>query len=195
MRRQVLYHHIDAANDSDYHVTRDPELPDGVDFTSGERIRKRVPNPLVFHVDYPTRSALPHFVAETIPVLSDRLVQTLRSAGVTNFQVFPAVIRNPKKRLEWRGYWAFNAIGVLAAASLRLSKYDTIMRGDRKSGIAPMLGFHRLVLTKKKTGGAAMFRLAESRDILLIHTRVLDHIVANRPPGGWGFDETKIETV
>lgn len=192
----VLYHHIDSPNDSDYHVTREPELPDDLDFVYGKRLKGKVPNPLVFEVDYPTKQDIPHFIGETIPVFSDALVKVIRSAGVDNFQTFPALLRNPDNGTEWSGYSVFHEFGLIAAANFEKSDYDMIMEGDAQGGVAtPLAGFRLLVLDKKKTRNVAMFRLAESPDTLLIHDRVLTHIKKNRPPDGWGFDATEIETV
>lgn len=191
----ALYHQISPSTLSDYSVTDEPDLPGEIEFIDGTRIDESLPNPLEFAVDYPSREELPHFVGMTIPVMSDSLVKVIRSAGVDNFQVFPAVLRNPEIGEEWDGYWAVNVIGLIAAANLDKSKADTIMEGDSEGVGVPLLGFHTLVLDKKKTRNSAMFRLAESSDILLVHDRVLAHIKKNRPKNGWGFEATEIETV
>jgi hypothetical protein len=190
----VLYHHIDSANDSDYQVTREPEMPDEQDFVYGKKFKGKVPKPLVFEVDYPTRKDVPHFIGETIPVFSDALVKVFRSAGVDNFQTFPAVLRN-EKGTEWDGFQVFHEVGLIAAASFDKSEYDMIMEGDPAGVSTPLAGFRLLVLDRKKTRNVAMFRLAESPDTLLIHDRVLAHIKKNSPPDGWGFDATEVETV
>jgi hypothetical protein len=191
----VLYHHIDSSNTDDYRVTKEPELPDGQQFAYGVKMKGDVPEPLVFEVDYPTREQVPHFVCATIPVFSDALVAMVRSAGVENFEVYRAVLRNPHTGAEWDGYSVFHEIGLIAAADLDKSQYDTIMAGHSKGVVTPLAGFQLLVLDHRKTRNAAMFRLAESPDMLLIHDRVLAHIKKHRPPGGWGFDATEIETV
>lgn len=192
----VLYHHIDSPNDDDYHVTQEPQLPDDLDFVYGKKFKGKVPMPLVFEVDYPTREHVPHFIGETIPVFSDALIKVVRSAGIDNFQSFPALLRNPETGAEWGGYSVFHEFGLIAAANFDKSEYDMIMEGDAEGGVStPLAGFHVLVLDKKKTRNVAMFRLAESPDTLLIHDRVLAHIRKHRPPNGWGFDATEIETV
>jgi hypothetical protein len=191
----VLYHHIDSANDSDYQVTKEPKLPGDRDFVYGKKHTGKLPRPVVFEVNYPTRKAVPHFIGETIPVFSDSLIKVFRSAGVTNFQAFPALLRNPDTDAAWDGFSVFHEFGLIAAADLDRSEYDMIMDGDPGGVSTPLAGFHVLVLDKKQTRNAAMFRLAESPDTLLIHARVLQHIKKHRPPGGWGFDATAIEAV
>jgi hypothetical protein len=190
----VLYHHIQAANTLDYSVKNEPKLPDGREFVYGVKMDGTVPNPLVFEVDHPSKDELPHFVSMIIPVFSDLLVKTIRAAGVENFQVFPAVLRNPAVGTDWDGYWVFHEIGLIAAANLEKSEADTIMEGDPGGVDTPLMGFHELVLDKKKTRSALMFRLAESPDILLIHDRVMSHIDASRPPNGWRFMATEIQS-
>lgn len=189
----ILYHYIDASTLSDYTVTKEPQLPNDIEFIDGERIEQKLPNPLVFEVNYPSKEKLPHFVGMTIPVLSTLLVDTLRSAGVENFQVVPAVLRNPKINAEWGGYWAFNVIGLIAAANLELSEMDTIEEDDAED--VPLMAFQVLVLDKSETRNASMFRLAENPGMLLIHDRVLQHLIKHRPANGWGFVGTEIETV
>jgi hypothetical protein len=191
----VLYHHIDSANDSDYQVTQEPKLPDDLDFVFGKKFKGKVPRPLVFEVNYPTRNDVPHFIGETIPVFSDSLIKVFRSAGVDNFQTFPALLRNPETGAEWDRFSVFHEFGLIAAADFDKSEYDMIMEGDPEGVSTPLAGFHVLVLDKKKTRNVAMFRLAESPDTLLIHTHVLQHIRKHRPPDGWGFDATDIEVV
>ncbi len=190
----MLYHHIDSSKSDEHSVTGEPALPGEISFIKGAHIGAVLSDPLVFEVDYPSREALPHFVGITIPVFSTSLVETFRSAGVENFQVFPAVLRNPAIGAEWGGYWAFNVIGVLVAADLEKSNADTILGGDPQGVSAPLLGFKELVLEKKRARNMPMFRLAESPSILLIHDHVLAHIKARRPPNGWGFEATEIET-
>lgn len=190
----ILYHHIAASKSAGYSVTAEPALPDGGQFVYGRAMAASVPDPLVFEVSYPSRDELPHFIARTLPVFSTRLVDTFRSAGVENFQVFPAVLRNAELGVEWDEYWVFNVIGLIAAADLERSNADTLMEGGSK-GAPALLAFHELVLDQSKTRNVLMFRLAESPHMLLVHDRVLAHIKNRRPESGWGFEATEIETI
>ena len=190
----ILYHKIEADNYSDYGVTKNPRFPMGVSFMSGVKITESLSDPLIFEVDNPSQDELPHLLGDTIPIVSDHLLQTLKDCGVDNFQVFPAVLRNPELGVEWKGYWAFNVIGLLAAANLGESEGDTIMEGDPGGVEVPLIGFLNVVLDKDKTCDMSMFRLAESPDIILIHHKIATHIVENRPPNGWGIDLTEVES-
>ncbi len=191
----MLYYKIDSSNKSDYSVKKEPKLPDGREFVYGMKMDGPVPAPLVFEVDFPSKDDLPHFVAQIHPVLSDVLVKTIQSAGVENFQIFPAILRNPEVGIDWDGYWMFHEFGLIAAANLEKSKADTIMGGSPGGVSVPLMGFHTLVLDKEKTRNVSMFRLAESPGLLLVHERVMSHIRANRPAKGWGFVSTEVEAI
>jgi len=190
-----LYHQITTDNYLDYGVTKNPKLPGGVSFLAGAQIQGPLPSPLVFQVDFPTRQDVPHLLGDSIPIVSDYLSKTLRGCGVDNFQLFPAVLRNPKTRIEWDGFWAFNAIGLVAAAKMDKSKSDLLMEGDPEGVDVPLRAFTDLVLDAKKTRGLLMFRLAEAPPTLLIEDRVNKYIDAHDPPDGWGFDAIEVPAV
>jgi len=190
----ILYQRIEPDNFSDYGVTGKPELPGDVSFLRGARIMQTLPDPLVFEVDYPKGEEPPHLLGDVIPIASDTLVRELRNAGVDNFEVFPAVLRNPSTGKEWRNFWAFNELGLVAWVNMQESEYDTIMKGSAGGVRTPLLGFHKIVLDSKKVrDDLLMFRLAESPGALIIHDRVDKHLVAHTPPGGWRFDAVDVE--
>ena len=190
----ILYQRIEPDNFSDYGVTQKPDLPGDVSFLRGARITEKLPNPLVFEVDYPKSEEPPHLLGDVIPIASDRLVRELRNAGVDNFETFPAVLHNPSTRKEWKDFWAFNALGLVAWVNMEESEYDTIMKGSSKGVRTPLVGFHTIVHDKTKTrDDLLMFRLAESPSALIIHDRVDKHLVAHTPPGGWRFDAIDVD--
>lgn len=191
----ILYHQIKPDIYLDYGVTQNPELPDEVSFIAGRIIGEPLSEPLVFEVDFPSDVEIPHFIGDYIPVFSDFLVKILRSGGVDNFQVFPALLQNPETGQEWSGFWAFNAIGLVPAANRELSEGTILMEGDEEGVEIPLIAFNKIVLDKAKTYGFLMFRLAESPKTLIIHHKIEEHIDANRPPNGWNFMATDIETV
>lgn len=189
-----VYQQIEPDNYADYGVTQNPELDSDVSFIDGARITEPLPNPLVFEVNFPKGESPPHFLGDSIPLFSDRLVQVLRKAGADNFEAFPAVLRNPDTGAEWRDYWAVNVLGLVAWANLEESEYDTLMDGDPEGVETPLLGFHTIVLDRRKTrDDLLMFRLAESPSTLIIHDRVDKIIDANRPPDGWRFDAIEVD--
>jgi hypothetical protein len=189
-----MYYIIEPDNFDNYGVTRNPPLDDDISFIDGVLLAN-VPSPLVFEVNYPTAARPPHLLGDTIPVISDVLLRVLRDAGVDNFQAFVAILRNPATHSEWKDYWALNVIGQLDAANMQASTFDIIMEGDAEGVESPLVAFDTLVLDEKKTSNALMFRLTQSPDTLLWHDRVLEHVVAATPTGGWGFDATEVDCV
>lgn len=190
----ILYRRIAPDNFSNYGVTKEPELPRSVSFFRGAVIEDQLTTPLVFEVNYPAGTEPPHLLGILIPIVSSQLLEVLRAAGVDNFQVFPAVLRNPDTGAEWGGFWAFNTLGLVSWVSMPESTYDTIMKGSAGGVNTPLLGFQTIVLDKNKTrDDVLMFRLAESPHSLLIHDRVYKHLVANTPPGKWRFKSWGID--
>jgi hypothetical protein len=190
-----LYHQITPDNYLDFGVTKNPKLPDHVSFLTGALITRALAKPLVFQVDFPSRDEVPHLIGDRIPVASDYLVKTLQGCGVDNFQVFPAVLRNPKTHADWDGFCAFNALGLVAAAKLDRSRSDVIMEADPEGAEPALRAITDLTLDARKTRGLLMFRLAEDPTILLIHDRVNRYIDQHDPPDGWGFDAVEVPAV
>lgn len=90
-------------------------------------------------------------------LMSKRLVATLQSAGVKNLQIFPAEI---KHNLTVEIIHNFVVVNVLAMVSCAdLSKSDATALADAN-----------------KTGGALMFRLAESRIDVIVAEQVAKQI-------------------
>jgi hypothetical protein len=190
----ILYQRIQPDNFSDYGVTKNPKLSGDVSFIDGAKIEEPLPKRLIFEVDYPAGEEPPHFLGDVVPVFSDRLVETLREAGVDNFEAFPAVLRNPDTGKEWKNFWAVNTLGLVSWVNLKHSEYDTLMKASPAGVGVPLLGFTTIVLDKKKTrDDLLMFRLAESPSTLLIHDRVFQYLVAHTPPGKWRFDAFDVE--
>ena len=189
----LVYHQIEPDNWVKEGVTQKPQLPPDVSFIKGAHIGAALPARLVFEVDFVARADVPHFIGDTIPVFSDFLVKTLFAAGVSNFQVFAAVLHSTVSGQEWEGFWAVNVVGLVRAALLKKSDYDTLMEGDPDGIDVPLLAFNELVLDRRKVGKLPMFRLAESPSVLLIHDRINTWIDDHPPDDGWGFDATLIE--
>jgi hypothetical protein len=181
-----------------------PLLPDGrsVSFLSGEEITVPIPKPLRIDVEMIKRKktagasgaakrATPtpvlkskakreivlgqYLAGPDIVVISRDFLEILKLAGVSNFQVFPAILSHKKSKRTWRKYYAFNAIGLHDAALLELSGYTVLSEeADRKY---PLLDFKRLLFSKQKLeGGPKMFRLAHAPERLYVSGDVFDAI-------------------
>jgi len=99
-------------------------------------------------------------------VMSERMVDVLRDAGVDNLQVFPAQLVDERTGKRWPAA-VVNVVGRVAAADLAESERVNV--GETAPGEAH---FARLVVDPEALGGLLMVRLAESPTSLLIHEQV-----------------------
>jgi hypothetical protein len=125
--------------------------------------------------------------------VSTLFIEALRSAGVDNFQTFPALLRNEATNTEWLGYHAFNAIGLVDAIDAGESKGDTIMLGDDM--VPPLIDYTKLVFAEPKTMGMLMFRLVQSPGDLFVRDAVKDRLLTMKPQEGWGITSFKVPTL
>ncbi len=119
----------------------------------------------------------------------------LKRAGIDNFQAFPAILVNREENLQWTGYFAFNAIGLIDAANMTHSKGGVLMGGSDYEGMPELIDFDKLVIDPSKVRGAFMFRELRSPDILVLDDKVETYIKKYRPPEGWGITVTKLESI
>jgi hypothetical protein len=186
------YYEFDTNNYIDYGVKKGPKLPPAISFMSGEIIKSPLPE-LVFEVNFPKGEQLPHLLGDEVPLVSGTLLEVLKRAGIDNFQIFPANIMNPTTKQTWEGYYAFNVIGLISAANMQASDYDTLMAGSPDGVNLPLVAFRTIVLDEKNTFGLPMFRLAQSPDVILVNQYVVEALKANKPVNGWGIRIVKCE--
>jgi hypothetical protein len=104
-------------------------------------------------------------------LMSSRLVDTIKAAGVDNLQIFPAVITNQKSGEVNRDYVVVNVLGMVAAADQ--AKSDSVPLADVQF-------FKKLVLDPARTRELLLFRLAESRADLIVAEKVAERIKAGK---------------
>lgn len=159
------YRHIVPNIYAELGIDEEPLLPAGVDFRSGAVIDEALITPIIYIVPYTDDAQLPHFESELVPVMSRRLVEALQGAGITNLQLFPAVLQNSKTGATWTDYFAVNVVGLIACASPS-SKMEVL--GLRSDGQTPLAVFNELIVAPQRAGGALMFRLAEAPGTILL---------------------------
>src|SRR5215208_790718 len=126
----------------EYGITDYPDVPTGVSFVAGRVISEALPLPLEFSVSNPANVPPRHLLGGMIPVASAQLVESLHAAGVDNLQTFPAVLRNEEAGLTWTNFLAFNIIGLVDAADMSASEFDTILPGgDGDDELPALVGF------------------------------------------------------
>lgn len=178
----------------DFGVTKYPLLG-AQSILGGRIIEKNILPQLVYEVDFPDDTDLPHFLTGGIVLASGRLIELLRSQGVDNFQAFPVEVLNPETGKKRQGYYLFNVIGLLAVVDLNKSAYDELMPASPHGSHVPLAAFSEIVIDSKRTMGMLMFRLAENPTVLLIHEKIVDALSENRPENGWGIMVVEVESV
>jgi hypothetical protein len=172
-----------------------PDDSDGfpVDVLSGIPIVVLTPEVFEFDIN-PEKDEEPlHFIGGIGSlVVSDKFLDALRQAGVDNFEVWPAILRDPKTKREWKNYYLFNEIGLLDAVLLEESDHDLLLGGNG-GGIPPLIGFHEVVFDAKKTNGKKMFRIPQCEINLYMSWDVIKVLIQLSPPEKWGIRADKVE--
>ena len=180
-RRPMPYYMLECFEPDDWEdsaiLQRAPKLP-GVD---SWRLGARFPGPLPEPIEFlllPTHSDDMLEMDNTDALLmTRRLHDALRGAGVDNLDAYQAVIRHPGTGKVIKDYLAVNVIGLISAADLGKS---TVVGG--MSGGLLDVDFEGVAVSEERARGALMFRLAENTSAVLIHERVRDHLLEQ------GFD-------
>jgi hypothetical protein len=104
-------------------------------------------------------------------LMSERLIETLRGAGVDSLQLFDADIVNRKSGERVSGYRVVNILGLVSAADASASK---------SRPLAHVRFFETLVLDEARARGQLMFRLAESLTDVIVAEKVAKHVADGR---------------
>lgn len=99
-------------------------------------------------------------------LMSNRLVDTLKEAGVDNIDCYPAILRDEVNDREFN-YQAVNILGLLQVADLGKSEWEN-HDGEAKLDTH----FERLVVDEKEALGQYMFRMAEDTGSILVSDRI-----------------------
>lgn len=162
------------------------ELADNISFKSGSIIEESMPAPLVFMTRHTAKEPPSGLHGKLIPIMSDLLIKALQEAGVSNLQCFPAEIRSSVDGSVWTNYKAVNIIGKISCADLESSEFTHII--DRPGPNAlPLVAFEDLKVNSIRTGGALLFRLAESPGVILIAESVIDYLRSIQSDEDWGI--------
>jgi hypothetical protein len=156
------------------------EIRDGIDidgidsWSLGRKIQAPVPNPIEIEAVPKRNYGGPPIEMRNgnLLLMSDRLVDALREAGVDNIDVYPAVLRNTKTGQTY-SYKAVNIIGIISAANLG----ESVWRSDDSVPLFDV-SFESLVLKGGAAGEALLFRLAENSATILVHEKVREHVLA-----------------
>lgn len=129
---------------------------------------KNIPSPI--HIDFePLRgyTGPPRELKDLcIPIMSKRLANVLTEAGVDNIDYYPALLKNTETG-EIYEYMAYKIIGLVSAADLDASEYETY---DDKP--VADTSFYELAIDESKAHDQKFFRLAENTSAIMVHESV-----------------------
>lgn len=102
-----------------------------------------------------------------ILLMSERLVDGLRDAGVDNIDAYDAILLDPKRNKRFKGYFAVQVIGRMSAVDNGASEADDPL------GVGhTMVQYRSLVIDEKSALGQKMFRLHESVSTIVVNEEV-----------------------
>lgn len=150
---------------------------DGVNWNLGRLIDKPIPTPIPIELDAQYPGIMMPMYSSGLLLFNDAMIAALHGIGVNNFQAFEAIVTDPINHVEYTNYKVINIIGVIGAADLGKSTYES---ADGSNLIDT--DFSSLAIDENKAKGLPMFRLAESVNALVIHERVKKALEAAKIP-------------
>jgi hypothetical protein len=165
-----MLHCFGPADQERTSIHRIPQF-ENVSWNRGARIKGRVPVPVRIYLDPDAPGILLPMYHKGVLLMSIALITALQSAGVTNLELFDAVLVDEANGREYANYKLVNIVGAIAAADLGKSVH--VAHG------APLfdVDFDSLTIDEKRTRGALMFRLAENVSGIVVHDSVKDAVL------------------
>jgi hypothetical protein len=150
------------------YVKTDLDLPGGPWYRGAAlsaNVLAKIPSPIVYTRDRPNREGTYKdlYTSPAYPLMSKAFLRVLSGAGVDNIQVFPAIIQNELTGEVRSDYVAFNIVGLLAAADMKKS---SVIRDPDEDVLG--INFDQLVIDEQKAATIPIFRLAESRNAIVV---------------------------
>lgn len=132
-------------------------------WTQGVRFEAPVPKQTL-RLDAASGTRFPDFFDTTIPLMSPRLVEALRGAGIDNFDAYPMLLERNDTGEATDGYLAVNLIGCVDAVDAARSPHRTRFGKPHFTG--------SIALDPAKTEGLEAFRLKHGPDFMVVSERV-----------------------
>ena len=104
---------------------------------------------------------------DAVNVMSNAFYKALCDAGVDNLDVYDAVLRSEDGTVEYKGFKAYNILGLVRAADLK----KTVFNGPPGTRLIDA-SIDSLAIDPDKAMGILMFRLAENVSAVIVHERV-----------------------
>jgi hypothetical protein len=142
----------------------------------GALISEKLPDPIVVKLDPELPGVLLPMYYKGILLMTDYMVTVLRSAGVSNLQIFNAAIQDPFQGKLHTNYKVVNIVGVISAANLKKSIYKSF--GEPLFDVE----FDSLHIDDQKVCGSLMFRLAENITGIVVDEKIKIALEAAKVP-------------
>lgn len=139
---------------------------DGVNWMLG-RLEKEIPTPILTELDQENSGLMMPMFNSGVLLFSDEMITVLHKLGITNFQCFDTILRDTINNVDYTNYKVINIIGLVAAANLDMSDYNS--HGETANIDTD---FDSLSLDHSKIKGQRLFRLAESVNGIVIDEEV-----------------------
>jgi hypothetical protein len=151
-----------------------PMVGDHTVFIDGTPLQGRFPLPLECATRVTGTPRFSDLLCQGIPVVSKRLAQALRDAGLSNIEEFPTELVNFKTNERWAGFLTLNIIGILKCVNEGESEGDDIGGG--------IVAYNKMVLKKSIVQRHLLFRVEEAPSTIVIHESVKNFLDAMTPP-------------
>lgn len=166
-----MYYDIRPTADDDGNMMGLDVMDDDIyelDFDEGEKMPGKIKEPIRLEIeDDRDEAPFPSFLRMPVPLMSKKLLDVVRKAGVNNIDAYKAELYWDDGELASKDYYVVNIIGAIAAADMDKSIYDP----DQPDRMIAM-SFDALTVDERKAHGYMMFRLAENIGTILIHEDV-----------------------
>ena len=144
-----------------------PRLHRRINWLSGKPFAEPVPEPLTVNLDDRFGTTLPDILTDTILLMSNRLIDALQRAGVSNFNLYEVELEEPNGNVIKGEYKAVQILGRVTAANMENSDvFDPLNMGHT------LVQFRKLALDEGKIQRQGLFRLQESASTIIVDEAV-----------------------
>lgn len=126
---------------------------------------KEPPTPIEFSISEEDKGAMKEMWEAPALVMTKKLAEALRNAGVANLDEYEAVITDVNSGQTHTDYVAVNVVGIVAATDEANSEYDPDIRF-----------FDKLKLDESAARETLLFRLKDAKYKIFVHEKVKENL-------------------
>ena len=152
--RQNLFAELDSIE-----IVGHTEVTAGFHWIDGVRFDRPVPRETLL-LDPTYGRSFPDYFDTTVPVMSQRMIDALRSFGVSNLDTYPVLLRNPEDGTERQDYQAVNLVGSVDAVDAAASPHRLRFGKPYYTGA--------IHIAPTRTAGLGAFRLTRGPGFIVV---------------------------